>query len=245
MHVVTPNQWLANLAKHSAIFPDTTEFHIIRLGLDENLFRPVQTLEARRQLGLPEDVPLLAFGAEDIENYRKGFHHLLSALRMVNADTPVECLVFGNGKLPDNRDGLPKFHEFGFVDSKEKHRLIYSAADLFVLPSREDNQPQTGLESMACGTPVVGFRAGGVPEYVRHQKTGLVATMGDESEMAGHIRHLINDQELRHRLAQNARRMIESEFTAELQARRYIELYRDVGNRALPIEQQAMLARAA
>ena len=245
VHVVTPNQWLSDLAKHSAIFPDTTEFHIIRLGLDENLFRPVPTVEARRHLGLPEDVPLLAFGAEDIENYRKGFHHLLAALRMVNADTKLECLVFGNGKLPENREGLPKFHEFGFVDSKEKHRLIYSAADLFVLPSREDNQPQTGLESMACGTPVVGFRAGGVPEYVRHGKTGLVATMGDEVEMAGQIRRLINDQTLRSRLAQNARRMIESEFTAELQAKRYIELYADVGNRALPIEQQAMVAHAA
>ena len=98
---------------------------------------------------------------------------------------------------------------------------------------------------MACGTPVVGFRAGGVPEYVRHGKTGLVATMGDEVEMAEQIRRLINDQTLRSRLAENARRMIESEFTAELQAKRYIELYADVGNRALPIEQQAMVAHAA
>ena len=245
VHVVTPNQWLSDLAKHSAIFPEATEFHIIRLGLDEKVFQPIDTQEARRQLGLPDNVALLAFGAEDIENYRKGFHHLISALRQVKTDTPIECLVFGNGKLPENRDGLPKFHEFGFVDSPEKHRLIYAAADLFVLPSREDNQPQTGLEAMACGTPVVGFRAGGVPEYVRHNKTGLVASMGDETEMADHIRRLVNDVELRERLARDARRMIELEFTAELQAKRYIHLYRDIGNRSLPIEQQALFSRAA
>lgn len=245
IHVVTPNQWLSDLARHSAIFPDSTEFHLIRLGLDENTFVPIGREAARRQLGLPTDVPLVAFGAEDIENYRKGFHHLLAALRNVRQQKDVECLVFGNGKLPEKRVGLPRFHEYGFVDSPEKHRLIYSAADVFVLPSREDNQPQTGLESMACGTPVVGFRAGGIPEYVRHNKTGLIATMGDETEMASHILRLIEDDELRNRLSRDARRMIELEFTADIQAKRYIHLYRRIANRRLPIEQQGELSRAA
>ena len=245
IHIVTPNQWLSDLAKHSAIFPDSTEFHVIRLGLDENTFRPIERAEARRELGLNPDTPLVAFGAEDIENYRKGFHHLLSCLRQVKGQKDIECLVFGNGKLPENRDGLPRFHEFGFVNSPEKHRLIYSAADVFVLPSREDNQPQTGLESMACGTPVVGFRAGGIPEYVRHNKTGLIATLADESEMASHILRLIEDNELRNRLSRDARRMIELEFTAELQAKRYIHLYRRIANRRLPIEQQASFSKAA
>ena len=245
MHVVTPNRWLSNLARHSAIFPDTTEFHIIRLGLDETVFRPIDRSSARQQLGLPDDVPLIAFGAEDIENYRKGFHHLLSSLRKIRAEREVECLVFGNGKLPENRQGLPRFHQFGFVDSQERHRLIYSAADVFVLPSREDNQPQTGLESMACGTPVVGFRAGGIPEYVRHNKTGLIATMGDENEMARHIKKLIDDVELRNRLSGQARTMIELEFTAEIQSQHYIELYRGISDRALPIEMQTRIARAA
>ena len=234
IHVVTPNQWLTDLARHSPVFPDSTEFHVIRLGLDENLFRPLPRTDARRQLGLPEDMPLIAFGAEDIENPRKGFHHLLASLRKVMRQTSAECLVFGNGKLPQNRDGLPRFHEFGFVDSPGKHNLIYSAADLFVLPSREDNQPQTGLESMACGTPVIGFRAGGIPEYVRHNQTGLTGTMGDENEMAAHILRLIEDQELRNRLAKNARRMIEEEFTAELQARKYIDLYSNITQEAIP-----------
>ncbi len=245
IHVVTPNQWLSDLAKHSAIFPPATEFHVIRLGLDERVFKPIDSQLARQQLGLPLNKPLVAFGAEDIQNYRKGFHHLLDSLRLLKSQRDVECLVFGNGKLPGGREDLPVFHEFGFVNSAERHRLIYSAADLFVLPSREDNQPQTGLEAMACGTPVVGFRAGGIPEYVRHNKTGLIASMGDEREMASHIGRLIDDVELRERLSRDARRMIELEFTAELQAKRYIHLYRDIGNRSLPIEQQASFAEAA
>jgi glycosyltransferase involved in cell wall biosynthesis len=245
LHVVTPNRWLSDLARHSAIFPESTEFHVIRLGLDEQAFRPLDRRQARRRLGLPEEGSLIAFGAEDIGNYRKGFHHLLAALRKVRRQTEVSCVVFGRGKLPEDRSGLPPFREFGFVDSVERHRLIYAAADLFVLPSREDNQPQTGLEAMACGTPVVGFRAGGIPEYVRHNKTGLIATTGDEDEMSSHIQRLICDRELRDRLSREARRMIELEFTAELQAKRYIELYRDIANRALPIELQASIPQAA
>ena len=97
----------------------------------------------------------------------------------------------------------------------------------------------------SCGTPVVGFRAGGIPEYVRHNKTGLIATLADESEMASHILRLIEDNELRNRLSRDARRMIELEFTAELQAKRYIHLYRRIANRRLPIEQQASFSKAA
>ncbi len=236
IHVVTPNAWLSNLAQNSPIFPDQTRFSVIRLGLDEQAFRPVDQQKARQELGLPADVPLVAFGADDIENYRKGFHHLLDALRHIQQQSEVQCLVFGRGNLPTDRSGLPKFHEFGFVDSPERHRLIYSAADVFVLPSREDNQPQTGLESMACGTPVVGFRAGGIPEYVRHEETGLLAGMGNEREMAECIMHLINYPLQRRQLGQAARQMIEHEFTAELQARNYIELYRELANISTPLE---------
>ncbi|MGI9519895.1 MAG: glycosyltransferase [Pirellulaceae bacterium] len=236
IHVVTPNKWLSDLAQHSAIFPDQTWFSVIRLGLDEHLFRPVDQRTARAELGLPEDVPVVAFGADDIENHRKGFHHLLDALRNVQQKTDVQCLVFGRGNLPKDRTGLPRFHEFGFVDSPRQHRLIYSAADVFVLPSREDNQPQTGLESMACETPVVGFRAGGIPEYVRHKQTGLLAAMGDDGEMADCILRLLKDPAWSQQLGRAGRQMIEQEFTADLQARSYVELYRELANVSTPLE---------
>ncbi len=239
IHVVTPNRWLADLARRSPIFPPATEYHLIRLGLDESVFRPVNRIQARHQLGLPIDRPLVAFGAEDIGNYRKGFHHLLNALRLVRQQSPeLECLVFGNGQLPEDRSGLPRFREFGFVDRAEKHRLIYSAADLFVLPSREDNQPQTGLESMACGTPVVGFRAGGIPEYVRDGQTGLVAEVGDEAAMAERMIRLLNERPLREKLSANARQMIEQNHTAGRQASDYIELYENIMEAGRTVREQ-------
>lgn len=226
--IVTPNLWLSELAQHSRVFPESTQYRVIPLGLDEDQFRPIEKRQARKELGLDLDKNFIAFGAEDIQNYRKGFHHLLAALKKVGQQRDVQCLVFGSGQLPDDRGGLPPMHEFGFVDSNQKQQLIYSAADLFVLPSREDNQPQTGLESMACGTPVVGFRAGGIPEYVIPGKTGLLATMGDENDMAGCITQLLVDDKLAQQLAYQAREMIVARFTAEQQASAYINMYSEI-----------------
>ena len=228
LHIVTPNRWLSDLAKNSRMFSDQTCFHVIRLGLRTDVFRPVDKRQARRALNLPEDKILLAFGAEDIGNYRKGFHHLLSALRQAKPQVDIQCLVFGSGQLPDDRSDLPRFHEFGYVDDEQVQANIYSAADMFLLPSREDNQPQTGLEAMACGTPVIAFRAGGIPEYIVDRKTGLLAALGEEKEMAALIVELANDRKLQQVLSRQARQKIEEEFTADLQASKYIQLYREI-----------------
>lgn len=226
IHIVTPNDWLRDLARNSSVFPEHTQFHKIRLGLDENAFRPLNTKLARRQLDLPLDAPVIAFGAEDIGNWRKGFHHLTAALAKVKAANPeARCIVFGNGRFDDSLQSLPPIQHLGYLSSDEQLRALYSAADVFVLPSREDNQPQTGLESMACGTPVVAFQAGGIPEYVRHGKTGLVSRTGDEDAMAAQILQVLANRELREQLSRQGRAMIEAHHTADHQADAYGDLY--------------------
>jgi glycosyltransferase involved in cell wall biosynthesis len=103
-------------------------------------------------------------------------------------------------------------------------RLIYSAADLFVLPSLEDNLPQTGMEAMSCGTPVVAFAAGGIPDYVRPEQTGLLAPVGDSEALAQQLRRLVETPELAGRLGANARKMILAEFQQPIESARYLEL---------------------
>lgn len=223
--VVTPSRWLGRMAQQSPVWPEGTEFHVIAYGLDTNQFRPIDKSLARRKLGLPQNVPLIAFGAEDIENQRKGFHLLAHALRLVPSEKGIESVVFGRGRMSDARDGLPIIHEFGYVDSSERQSLIYSAADLLVLPSLEDNAPQTGLEAMACGTPVVAFEAGGISEFVRPGQTGLLAAVGNVAELARQIGDLVDHPRLRQRLAAGSRKLIEAEYDVRTQARKTIELY--------------------
>ena len=95
-----------------------------------------------------------------------------------------------------------------------------------VVPSREDNQPQVGLEAMACGTPVVGFNAGGIPEYVRDGATGLIADHGDEAHLADRLSCLVDNQDARLSMGQQARLMTEREFEISQQSQKYTEFYR-------------------
>lgn len=226
IHVVTPSDWMRQLAMNSPIWPDGTSFQTIRLGFDLKEFHPIAKQKAREALGISTDSVLIAFGAEDINNKRKGMHHLLSALTQLHCEKEVECLVFGSGEIePD--DKLPKMHSLGYVDSVAQQALIYSAADLVVVPSREDNQPQVGLEAMACGTPVVGFDAGGIPEYVNDGTTGLIASLGDETQLADRISWLVDNESARQAMGRRARLRMEQDFELGQQTKKYLQLYRN------------------
>ena len=224
LHIATPSDWMRELAMNSKIFPLQTSFQTIRLGFDLKTFHPIDKLAARRALGIESDAVLIGFGAEDINNRRKGLQHLIPALENLNVENNVESIVFGSGEIKSST-GQPKVNHFGYVDSEEKQALIYSAADLVVVPSREDNQPQVGLEAMACGTPVVAFDAGGIPEYVRDGKTGLIANIGDEKHLAERISTLVNNADTRINMGRRARLMMEREFEVNRQSARYLELY--------------------
>ena len=227
INVITPSDWMRELAMKSEIWPDNTTFQTIRLGFDLEEFKPIEKSQARQTLGLADDTRLIGFGAEDINNRRKGFQHLLPALKNLNTTKKVECVVFGSGEI-EAIEGLPKINNFGYVDSATKQSLIYSAADLVVVPSREDNQPQVGLEAMACGTPVVAFDAGGIPEYVREGSTGLLARIGNEVELAERISWMLNNDAARTSMGEHARSMMETEFDLVKQSSRYLSLYQNI-----------------
>jgi glycosyltransferase involved in cell wall biosynthesis len=227
IHVITPSQWLGNLAKQSAVWPEGTTFHTIHYGLDLELFRSVGKQQARNKLGISGDKTLIAFGAEDINCQRKGVQHLLPALMNLKDKSAVECLMFGSGELEPS-DELPHIHQMGYVDSLERQLLIYSAADLVAVPSLEDNQPQVGLEALACGTPVVGFNAGGIPEYVRPGETGLLAEVGDSGDLSKQIGWLVTHVDERRQMGSRGRKMMEQEFEKNAQSQKHVDFYEQV-----------------
>ncbi len=106
--------------------------------------------------------------------------------------------------------------------------MIYSASDIFILPSREDNLPNTILEAMSCGTPVVSFRVGGIPDLVENGRTGYLAQPGNFKEMGDLIIKLVLDEELRAMMSRQARSLAEREFHITTQASRYLDLFQDV-----------------
>ena len=231
--VVTPSRWLGELAQQSSIWPDSTSFHVIRLGFELEKYQVISKDKARKQLGLDTDAVLIGFGAEDINNQRKGFQHLLPALEQLKTNRPVECMVFGSGKIPDGFPDMPTVHHFGYIDSADKQAQFYSACDLVVVPSQEDNQPQVGLEAMACGTPVIGFDAGGIGEYVLPERTGLLAHLGDVADLADKMAILVEQTEFRQQMGKQARQMMTEEFDIKNQTEKYLDLYHSLNQQSI------------
>ncbi|MCS4156041.1 glycosyltransferase involved in cell wall biosynthesis [Salinibacter ruber] len=106
--------------------------------------------------------------------------------------------------------------------------LIYSTADVFVIPSRQDNLPNTVLESMACGTPVVGFDVGGIPDMVRPGETGWLAEAEDSRALGEAIDAALADDVKRERMEKRCREVIEAEYALEVQANNYRKLYNEM-----------------
>ena len=139
----------------------------------------------------------------------------------------IELLIFG--KAPKFLTDKFPFHVrlLNYVKSKETLIDLYNAADAFVLPSLEDNLPNTVMEALACGLPVAAFRIGGVPEMVTHGACGYLSTPGDSIGLADGIKQLLyNDQSASFRL--NAREKVEQCYAPQLIANKYVELYKSL-----------------
>jgi glycosyltransferase involved in cell wall biosynthesis len=227
LHVVAPSRWLADQARRSRILGQARSIRQINYGLDLQTYAPQDKAASRRLLGLPEKGVVVAFGAESIDNHRKGFAQLRAALAQLEHRTDLVGLVFGEGQLEQTNSALPWRH-VGFVSDPRRQAIIYSAADIYVLPSLEDNSPQTGLEALACGTPVVGFDVGGIPDYVRPRETGLLAKAADTTDLAQKIAWLADRPTERLRMGESARTMMLREFRSDLQASAYVRLYHEL-----------------
>lgn len=225
LNVVAPSIWLKELAQSSPVFPRSTTFHHIRLGFDLRQLFPMNKQAARKQLGLESEKILIGFGCESVGNHRKGFDLLVSALASLPDKSKVECVVFGSGNLPATNSDLPKIHHLGFINDPEQLTQFYSACDFVVVPSREDNQPQVGLEAMACGTPVVGFDIGGISEYVKPGITGWLARPENAADLGVQMNKLITDADSRKLMGQRCHQMMQQDFDIVKQSRKYQNLY--------------------
>ncbi len=193
---VTCSAWLAGLARESSLLRDHVVSDIPN-PIDTSVFAPISDEERwrlRSDLGIPQDTFLLLFVAMKISETRKGFHLLseaLQQLRQQHPDLPVSLLVMGKSD-PETLATLPyPVFPLGLVQGAADLAKAYAAADAFVIPSLEDNLPNTVMESLACGTPVAGFRTGGIPEMVTDADQGFLANPGDIPGLANSIHTLL------------------------------------------------------
>jgi glycosyltransferase involved in cell wall biosynthesis len=222
LHLVAPNRWLATEAKRSSLlhkFPIT----VIPYGLDTEVFRPRDRRAAREVLGIPSTAFVVLFVAGSISHPLKGFALLAKALNGLRDQRDLLLVSVGGGAPPVEVQ-VPHLR-LGHIGSDHLLPLVYSAADVFVIPSVDDNLPQTVLEATACGTPVVGFAVGGIPDMVRPGVTGWLVPPQDVDALRAAICALQQDPAKQAEMADNCRGIAVQEYALEVQARRHVELY--------------------
>lgn len=228
--VVSPSQWLADCARKSRIFSGRS-IRVIPYGLPLDIYRPQDVQQLRRQLGLPVDGRIILFGCESLKSHRKGFDLLLKAMEVLPEQLlkreDVSVCVFGEGNIPDS---FPfPVHPLGKVSGDANLARIYAAADVYVISTREDNLPNTVLESLACGTPVAGFRVGGLPDMIHDDSVGELASAGDCRQLATAVASILNRG--RAQYASACRERAEELYPLSRQARLYRDLYTQLASR--------------
>lgn len=230
--IACPSRWLADEVRASALFGGR-EIHVVPNPLDTAVFRPQPRAEARRQLGLPAGRTLLLFGAwAATADRRKGFHVLaesLARLRARGEAAETDLVVFG--AAGEGRVQGFDTHWMGFIEDEGAMSRLYSACDVFALPSLQDNFPNTLAEALACGLAAVASDTGGIPDLVRPMETGLLARPGDAEELAERLALLLRDAGLRARLGEAGRRAVAQACDERAVAARYLDLYRQAMER--------------
>lgn len=234
MHIVAPSRWLAAEAKKSSLFghwPVT----VIPYGLETDRFQPRDRHFARQLFEIPSEAKVVLFVADWANEKRKGLDLLLEAIRGLG-DLP-ELYAFAIGRNVSSRVLGVRGKTIDYVRDDLTLSLVYSTADVFVVPSLEDNLPLTALEALACGIPTIAFSVGGLPDIVREGQTGILAPMGDIGALRRAIAELLQNTERRATMAQQCRYVAVREYNLEVQARRYVALYEELAGRGIQAAQ--------
>ena len=228
LQVVCPSQWLADCVRTSALMGEWP-VAVVPNPIDTDRWKPIDQRLARQLLDLPQDCPLLIFGAMGGgQDPNKGFDLLLAALAHLRSEPSLQTLqlvVFGQlAPQSPPQLGFP-VNYIGHLHDDLTLRALYSAADAFVLPSRQENLPNTGLEAHACGTPVVAFNTGGLPDIVDDRVTGVLAEPYEPASLAAAIRWVLDDSQRCRDMGAEARKRAELLWAPARVAGMYREVY--------------------
>lgn len=225
---VTCSRWLEERTKQSALI-NPKKVRAIPNPLNISFYNKSDKDKGRERFNLPLNKKLLLYGAANVTDKRKGIDYYVKACKLLSEKYPstnedLELVFFGKAK--ENIDHLFPFpiHQIGYLTDDEAIKELYCAVDLFVTPSLEENLPNTIMESLACGTPAVGFYVGGIPEMIDHKINGFLSIYKSAGNLAEGIHWCLWEADYQ-ALSENARKKAEDCYSESFVAQKYIDLY--------------------
>lgn len=228
---VAPSKWLAECARSSRVLSGR-DVHVIPYTLDVSVFSPREKSIARARLGLPEVPSLFLTGAMAVaDSPRKGLGDVLEAFARLKAQRPeqrCELVVFGTKQRRSVEiEGL-RVHELGHISDEMMMAEVYASADVFVTASKQDNLPNTVMEAMSVGIPVIGYNVGGIPDMVENGVCGILVPPGDIDGMAAAMATIADSDLLRMSYGHSARMRVMDLFSPDRVCCTYQALYSDI-----------------
>lgn len=226
MTIVGLSKWMKECSKNSSLLKSKKHINLPN-PIDTNIFKPFDKEKARELWGLPKEKKLILFGAMGAtSNSRKGFKELSKALKK-STDKDIELVIFGSSEPKESQNFKFKTHYVGYIYDDISLVTLYNAVDVMIVPSLQENLSNAIMESLACGTPVVGFAIGGNSDMIVHKMTGYLAKPFDISDLSNGIEWVLKNKEYS-KLCQNAREKVLESFDSKLVAKKYINLYNDI-----------------
>jgi glycosyltransferase involved in cell wall biosynthesis len=229
--VSTPSQWLMKKVEQSILAPAIVEARVIPNGADLTIFHPSNRREARSALGIPQDSKMLLFvGNATRSNPWRDYTTLEAAVKQAAERLPDERVILvclGEERKPEHI-GRAEVWFIGYQKEPGTVACFYQAADIYVHATKADTFPNTVLEALACGTPVVATAVGGIPEQIEDGETGFLVPPGDAKAMATRIVALMTDDMLRKRMSKKAAQDARKRFDLNQQVNAYLEWYREL-----------------
>ena len=224
--VVGLSRWIAGAAKSSRMMRDIEVVNLPN-AIDVSIFFPESKSASKAKVGLSETKKVILFGAlSSTDDCRKGYSQLLDALKGLQHSNNIQLATFGGGEIDPSVLNI-EIKSVGRISDDAALRTVYSAADVVVVPSIQENLSNIIMESMACGTPVVGFDIGGNSDLIQHKFTGYLADVIDPKSLADGIEWvLFQNQE--NNLNDNARNFVIDNFSYESVGAKYLHLYKNV-----------------
>lgn len=235
--IIAPSTWMERSVNESSLMKGKSIAQIPNT-LETDIFKPADKKDAKEKVGFATDKFVFLSGfMPSRKDMHKGTSYLLESLELLKSRLganakDIELVVFGNRNTEDVPEFPLKTSFLGTISDDERLALCYAAADAFLVPSLEDNLPYTVMESLSCGTPVITFKTGGIPDMVKHQQNGYLAEYRSSESFADGMEWVINHPD-RSKLNGAARQTIMEHFSEDVIGKKHIEVYHKVLNNSL------------
>ena len=241
LYVAAPSKWLIQKVEQSMLAPAVIDARVIHNGLDLQVFRPGDKAAVRAALGLPQDAAILLFVGQGTRSNRfKDYATMESALKKVATKSNEQELLFLclGGASKDESIGRARVRFIDYQRDLAKVAMFYQAADIYLHAARADTFPNTIIEALACGIPVVATAVGGIPEQIEDGVTGFLTPPADPEAMAARIEQLLADTELRRTMGLKAAEGARKRFSLDRQADAYLEWFQEIVSKWQPVRQE-------